>query len=205
MKIIGGVLAGGRGRRMAGIDKPFAQLAGRPLVAHVIERLATQTEGIILNANTAPERFDQFGLDVVADSLDGYRGPLAGVHALMQAARQRGASHVLVVPADTPFLPRDLLARLLMADQEETTVRIACSNARRHPVVALWPVALADELGEHLAATGDMSMKAFLGRLKTAEADFSRPDEPDPFFNINEPADLARAEQCISGPAGGNA
>ncbi|MBU4530548.1 MAG: molybdenum cofactor guanylyltransferase MobA [Hoeflea sp.] len=202
MKTVGGILAGGRGRRMEGIDKPFAELAGRPLIAHVIERLARQTDGVILNANSAPERFDAFGLDVVADSIEGFCGPLAGVHALMQAARNHGASHVLVVPADTPFLPRDLLPRLVAADRDETIVRIACSNKRQHPVVALWPVTLADHLGAYLAATADLSMAAYLRQIGIAEADFSDPDAPDPFFNINDPADLARAEQIISSSGG---
>ncbi|KGF67232.1 molybdopterin-guanine dinucleotide biosynthesis protein A, partial [Hoeflea sp. BAL378] len=65
MKLLGGILAGGRGRRMEGIDKPFAELAGRPLIAHVIDRLAPQVDGIVLNANSEPGRFDRFGLDVV--------------------------------------------------------------------------------------------------------------------------------------------
>ncbi len=202
MKTIGGILAGGRGRRMEGIDKPFAQLAGRPLIAHVIDRLAGQTDGVILNANSAPERFDGIGLDVVADSILGFRGPLAGVHALMQAARDRGASHVLVVPADTHFLPRDLLARLVAVVPDETVVRIACSNKRQHPVVALWPASLAGHLGDYLASTADLSMAAYLRQIRIAEADFSDPDAPDPFFNINDPADLARAEQLINSSVG---
>ncbi|MDP2120621.1 MAG: molybdenum cofactor guanylyltransferase MobA [Hoeflea sp.] len=201
MKVIGGILAGGRGRRMEGLDKPFAPLAGRPLIAHVIDRLAPQVDGIILNANSEPGRFDAFGLDVVPDSIEGYRGPLAGIHVLMQAAGARGASHVLVVPADTPFLPHDLLARLTTADPDEAVVRIAASNGRQHPVVALWPAALADRLGEYLAATADLSMAAYLRQLPIAEADYTVPDAPDPFFNINDPADLARAELLVQGLA----
>jgi len=202
MKTIGGILAGGRGRRMEGIDKPLAELAGRPLIAHVIDRLAAQTDGVIVNANSAPERFDAFGLDVVADRIGGFRGPLAGVHALMQAAHVRGASHVLVVPADTPLLPRNLLSRLKEAAADETVARIASSNRRQHPVVALWPAALATHLGDYLAATADLSMAAYLRQIRIAEADFTDPDAPDPFFNINDPADLARAEQLI-GDSGG--
>lgn len=201
MTVLGGILAGGRGRRMEGIDKPFAELGGRPLIAHVIDRLAPQVDGIILNANSAPGRFDGFGLDVVADSRDGYRGPLAGVHALMQAAESRGASHVLVVPADTPFLPRDLLARLQAAAEDPSTVRVACSNGRRHPVAALWPAALEGALGDHLATAEDLSMAAYLRTVPVAEAEFAAGDESDPFFNVNDPADLARAEQLLGGPA----
>lgn len=198
MKIIGGILAGGRGRRMPGLDKPFAPLAGRPLIAHVIARLAPQTDAIILNANVRPDRFAQFGLDVIADQIEGYRGPLAGIHALMLAARDRGASHVLVVPADTPFLPGDLSCRLSASSPDADAVRIACSNGRRHPVVALWPASLVAGLAEHLAATEDLSLVAYLRQVTAHEIDFSEAGKPDPFFNINEPADLEQAERLIS-------
>ena len=199
MRIIGGILAGGQGRRMPGIDKPFAELAGLPLISHVIARLAQQTETVIINANGAPERFRIFGLDVIPDQIDGFRGPLAGVHALIQQANIIGAGHVLVAPADTPFLPSDLLERLLMAADEQDTVRVASSHGRRHPVVALWPVSLASDLADYLITSEDLSMVAYLRRVAVAEADFTGSEGLDPFFNINAPEDLARAEMMISG------
>ena len=204
MKVLGGILAGGRGTRMQGIDKPFAVLSGRPLIAHVIDSLAPQVDGVVLNANAEPGRFDGFGLDIVPDSLEGYRGPLAGIHALMQAGLARAASHVLVVPADTPFLPGDLRARLAAADPDEAVVRIACSNGRQHPVVALWPANLAGHLGRYLASTTDLSMAAYLRQVQVAQADFTDPDAPDPFFNINEPADLTEAERLLGGRGDGS-
>lgn len=199
MRIIGGILAGGQGRRMPGIDKPFAELAGLPLISHVIARLAQQTETVIINANGGSERFLRFGLDVIPDQIDGFRGPLAGVHALMQQANIIGAGHVLVAPADTPFLPSDLLERLLMAADEQETVRVASSHGRRHPVVALWPVSLASDLADYLITSEDLSMVAYLRRVAVAEADFTGSEGLDPFFNINAPEDLARAEMMISG------
>ncbi|OCW57923.1 molybdenum cofactor guanylyltransferase MobA [Hoeflea olei] len=198
MRIWGGILAGGRGLRMQGLDKPFADLAGQPLVAHVIARLAPQTAGLVINANTAPERFHGFGLDIVADSHAGYRGPLAGIETLLRAGRARNASHMLVAPADTPFLPHDLCARLSAAAQAPMAVRVACSSGRRHPVVALWPTALHDDLDRYLAATDDLSMAAYMRRLDLAEVDFSDPLGRDPFFNINDPADLAHAERLAA-------
>jgi len=198
MKIIGGILAGGLGRRMTGFDKPFAPLAGRPLIAHVIDRLSPQTGTILLNANADPARFTQFGFDVVADRISGHKGPLAGIHTLMQAAGERGASHVLVVPADTPFLPQDLAGRLASSCSDAETVRIACSHGRRHPVAALWPVSLAPALAAHLASTDDLSLAAYLRQLSTVETDFSEAGQPDPFFNINEPADLVEAETLLA-------
>lgn len=198
MNVIGGVLAGGRGRRMEGIDKPFADLAGKPLMSHVIRRLKPQTGDVILNANGEPGRFDPFGLDVVADRIGGFRGPLAGLHALMVAAGERGATHLLSAPADTPFLPHDLLARLTGSGNAPDVARIASSNGRRQPVVALWPVDLAKGLEAYLSKTGDLSMAAYLRQIETTETEFPVTDGLDPFFNINTPGDLEQAERLLA-------
>ncbi|WP_394688955.1 molybdenum cofactor guanylyltransferase MobA [Hoeflea sp.] len=198
MNVIGGILAGGRGRRMEGIDKPLAILAGKPLISRVISRLMPQTGDVILNANSEPGRFDRFGLDVIADRIDGFRGPLAGVHALMAAAAERGASHLLSAPADTPFLPNDLLARLTGSDNTPGVVKIASSNGRRQPVVALWPVELAESLGAHLTKTEDLSMAAYLRQVESSETEFPVINGLDPFFNINTPGDLEQAERQIA-------
>lgn len=198
MSIVGGILAGGRGSRMEGIDKPFADLAGKPLIAHVINRLMPQTGKLMINANGEPGRFDQFGLDVVADRIGGFRGPLAGLHALMVAAGEHGASHLLTAPADTPFLPHDLLARLTSIENAPGVARIASSNGRRQPVVALWPVELAEGLETYLAKTEDLSMAAYLRQIETAETGFPVIDGLDPFFNINTPSDLEQAERLMA-------
>jgi molybdopterin-guanine dinucleotide biosynthesis protein A len=196
--IVGGILAGGRGLRMEGTDKPFAELAGKPLIAHVISPLMAQTGKVMINTNGEPDRFDQFGLDVIADRIDGFRGPLAGLHALMAAAAERGASHLLSAPADTPFLPHDLLAGLTGRDNAPGVARIASSNGRRQPVVALWPVELAEGLGAYLAKTEDLSMAAYLRQIESTETEFPVIDGLDPFFNINTPGDLKQAERLIA-------
>ncbi|EDQ33583.1 molybdopterin-guanine dinucleotide biosynthesis protein A, proteobacterial [Hoeflea phototrophica DFL-43] len=198
MNIIGGILAGGRGRRMEGIDKPFAELDGKPLIAHVIRRMTPQAGEVIINANGEAERFDQFGFDVIADRIDGFRGPLAGLHALMVAAGERGGSHLLSVPADTPFLPADLATRLTSVENTDGAARIASSKGRRQPVVALWPVDLAKGLEAYLSKTGDLSMAAYLRQIETTETGFPVIDGLDPFFNINTPGDLEQAERLIA-------
>ena len=109
-------------------------------------------------SDSDPDRFSEFGLDVVADRIVGFRGPLAGIQALMQAGRDRGASHVLVVPADTPFLPDDLASRLSSADPEQATVRVACSLGR-----------------QGAAATGPRGA-AFRGQLRDGFSADIRPD-----------------------------
>ena len=116
--MIGVVLAGGKSSRMGGGDKALLPLGGRPLLAHVIERLAPQVAEIVLNANDDPGRFAAFGLPHVPDRLAGQMGPLAGIHAgLAWAEANRPESRfVITVAADTPFFPNDLVSRLVRGD-----------------------------------------------------------------------------------------
>eukprot|EP01136_Pigoraptor_vietnamica_P003321 Opistho-1_new@32433 len=96
---LGLLLAGGLARRMGGGDKPLRTIAGRTILAHVIERLGPQCDGLLLNANGDPSRFADYGLPVVADSVPDFAGPLAGILAGLDwlAANRQGAPHVLCV------------------------------------------------------------------------------------------------------------
>ena len=138
------ILAGGRSRRMGGGDKCLLPLVGRPVLAHVIDRIRPQAETLALNANGDATRFAGFGLPVIADDESDFAGPLAGILAALDwASRMRpSAAAVLTVPGDTPFLPRDLLARLAAL----RLPAIAQSAGRVHPVVGLWPLSLRDAL-----------------------------------------------------------
>ena len=192
------VLAGGLARRMGGGDKPLRLLGGRPLLAHVIDRVAPQVAGIILNANGDPARFAAFGLPVVADPLPDYPGPLAGVLAALDwaAAERPGVATVLSVPGDGPFLPADLVARLEAA-RRAAGVPMACaaSGGWTHPPIALWPVALRGALRAALLA-GEKKIDRWTARFGCASAEW--PAVPvDPFFNANAPADLAAAEALL--------
>jgi len=190
------LLAGGLARRMGGGDKPLRVLRGRTLLDHVIARIRPQVRALVLNANGDAARFAAWGLEVVADPLPGFPGPLAGVLAGMRwaAARHPDAGAVLSVPTDTPFLPADLVARLDAA-RAAVGVPIACaaSGGRTHPVVALWPVALADALEAALRA-GERKIDAWTARYGVAEAAFDDA-AGDPFFNVNQPDELAEAER----------
>jgi molybdopterin-guanine dinucleotide biosynthesis protein A len=190
---VGVLLAGGLARRMGGGDKPLLTLAGRPLLAHAAAALAPQCTALVLNANGDPARFAAFGLPVVADTLPGHPGPLAGILAGMRwaAAHHPGRADILTIAADTPLLPGDFGARLAAA---RGTAPIACarSGGWTHPTAALWPVALADRLEAAIRA-GARGVLAWATGEGLALADFAA--EPhDPFFNINTPQDLAAAE-----------
>ncbi|MBX6742704.1 MAG: molybdenum cofactor guanylyltransferase MobA [Acetobacteraceae bacterium] len=192
------VLAGGLARRMGGGDKPLRPLGGKPLLDHVLERVAPQVAAVVLNANGDPVRFLAYGLPVVPDGLPDYPGPLAGVLAgLDWAAEHRpDLPWLLSVPGDCPFLPRDL-AEGLHAAREAAGVKLACarSGGQAHPPVGLWPVALREELRAAVLA-GERKIDRWTARFGCAHADW--PAEPrDPFFNANAPEDLAEAETLL--------
>lgn len=191
---IGVILAGGLARRMGGGDKPLVEIARRPILQHVIDRLRPQCGRLAINANGDPARFARFGLPVVADGVEGFAGPLAGVLAGMDFGAGKGAAHVLTAPGDTPFLPADLVSRLQEARMRTgAEIAVAASDARTHHAVALWPVALREDLRRALLDEDERKVSAFIARFANVTVEW--PVEPyDPFFNVNRPEDLARAE-----------
>jgi molybdopterin-guanine dinucleotide biosynthesis protein A len=197
---LGVILAGGLARRMGGGDKPLQRLAGRTILERVVERFRPQCDGLILNANGDPARFAATGLPVVPDDLGDYPGPLAGILAALDwaAANRPEIAFVASVAADTPFLPRDFVARL---DRERAgnpaQVVCAASGGRTHPVDALWPVALRDDLRHALVDLGLRKMGLFADRRGAVHADW-RAHPIDPFLNVNTPEDLAEAEALIA-------
>jgi molybdopterin-guanine dinucleotide biosynthesis protein A len=194
------LLAGGLARRMGGGDKPLLRLGGRTLLEHVIARVRPQVRAMVLNANGDAGRFAAFGLPVVADPLPDHPGPLAGVLAGMQWTRTHfaDAPWLLSVPTDTPFLPPDLVARLAAGCATRGAV-LACaaSAGRRHPVVALWPVALAEDLAGALAG-GVRKVDAWTAGYRVAVVEFAA-FPTDPFFNVNRPDDLEAAARQTQG------
>ncbi len=157
----------------------------------------------MLNANGDPARFAAWRLPVVADETGDFAGPLAGVLAGLRWARRHHpqAADVLSVPTDTPFLPADLVRRL---SEGRGALPLACvaSQGRPHPVVALWPVALADTLAADLQA-GERKVETWMRRQGLAEVAFTVPDGADPFANVNTPDELAAAEARLREGRGG--
>lgn len=196
-KPLGVILAGGLATRMGGGDKSLRALQGRPILAHVIERLRPQVEAMALNANGDPTRLANWGLPVIPDSVDGFAGPLAGVLAGLDWAAERGGAGIVTVAADTPFFPADLADRLVAgAEAQGTPIALAATpegdRINRHPTFGLWPVALRDDLRD---ALNEGLRKVVLWTDRHGAATVPFPTEPfDPFFNINTPEDLATAE-----------
>lgn len=204
--ITGVLLAGGQSRRMfagaaTGGDKGLLDIAGQPMLAHVAARLKPQVGSMVINANGDPARFAAFGLPVIADTVSGHVGPLAGVLAGMRwsAAHAPAASHIATVSTDAPFLPVDLVARLAEG-MGKNPISMAASGGEIHPVIGLWPVALADDL-EVALKSGVRKVLAWTDRHGTTTVEFpfvqAGGRSVDPFFNANTPAELDEARLLL--------
>ncbi len=194
---LGGILAGGLARRLGGGDKGLRSIAGRSVLARLVERMAPQVTRLVLNANDDPARFAHLGLPVLADSLPDHPGPLAGVLAVMDwtATAETGIEWVLTLPGDAPFLPRDLVSRL-HAERLRAGATLACaaSDGRTHPVIAVWPVSMRHELRQAVSVEGIRKIDRFTARHATVAVEW--PVAPvDPFFNVNTLEDLAEADR----------
>ena len=205
--IAGVIFAGGSARRLfpespSGGDKGLADLGGQPMLAHIVARFKPQVARLILNINGPAERFSHFQLDVVADEGPGEHGPLAGlVAALAWASRTGGTSAMATVSTDVPFLPTDLVARLAAACEGRLDRPVlAASAGRRHPTIALWPVALEADARETLKR-GELSVDAFAKRHGAIAVSFPMGNiggrTVDPFLNANTPDDLAAARALL--------
>lgn len=190
MNIFGVILAGGEGRRMGGADKALLPLGGRPLVAHVADRLGPQVAALAISANGDPARLAGLGLPVLADARP--CGPLAGVLAGLRWAEGQGATALVSVAVDTPFFPCDLVPRLcLAAESTPAGLAIAESGGRLHPTFALWPVMLAPALAAFLASGAKPRVMDFARAQGAAAAPWAGEEA---FLNLNTPEDLRRAE-----------
>ena len=205
MNILGLLLAGGQSRRMGGGDKSLRLLGGRPLLQHVIERMRPQAAALVLNANGDPQRFVGFGLPVVADSVPDFAGPLAGIMAGLDWAAEHRPDCPLIasVATDAPFLPRDLVSRLLAGmDAEGADLACAASGGQAHPVIGLWPVRLRSDLRRALVEEGVRKVDLWTTRHRLATVPFPNlrqedGTEIDPFFNANRPEDLDGAAALL--------
>jgi molybdenum cofactor guanylyltransferase len=191
------VLAGGLARRMGGGDKGLIRIGRETILERAVARVGPQCAGVIINANGDPTRFAAFRLPVVADDVEGFAGPLAGILAGLDwlAANAPTIGWLASVPGDCPFLPRDLVSRLHAA-RTATGVPLACAKSGdwRHPVVGLWPVDLRADLRRAVVTEGLRKIEVWTARHGVALAEW--PAEPvDPFFNVNTPEDAAQAQR----------
>jgi molybdopterin-guanine dinucleotide biosynthesis protein A len=187
--VTGVVLAGGLGRRMGGVDKGLRVLRGKPMVEWAIERFAPQVGELLINANQNIDAYAAFGHRVIPDAIAGFAGPLAGLHRGLSEARY---DLVATVPCDSPFLPLDLVSRLLAGvEQERAELAVARTGDQPHPVFSLCRKTVLDNLTAFLE-NGGRKIDAWYSALRVVEVPFD--DNPDAFSNINTQAELRAAQ-----------
>lgn len=188
-KLAAVVLAGGSARRLGGVDKPLLELAGRPLLQHILDRL--KIADIAISANGDPARYARFGLPVLHDGAFEGEGPLAGILAGLDWAESLGATELLSVPGDTPFIPANLAVALSPAPA------CAASRGRLHYLVALWPVSCREHARSILSRPGPRDIRHFSAAIGMRRVDFPT-GKCDAYLNINTPEDLAAARRTLS-------
>ena len=200
--VVGVLLAGGLSRRMGGGDKSLLELDGESILTHVVRRARPQVGTLVLNANGDPKRFEAFGLPVVADVIGGFAGPLAGILTGMTWAAENApdARWLASFATDAPFLPDDLGARLAAALVDDAAdIACAMSGGRTHPVFALWPVELRDQLRDAMESEDMRKIDRWTARYRVVHVDFEV-TAIDPFFNVNRPENLEEAAALLARP-----
>lgn len=184
-QVTGLVLAGGLGRRMGGVDKGLQLFNGKPLVEHVIERLTPQVGTLLINANRNSKAYGELGYPIVPDRIQGYAGPLAGLHAGLSACT---TPLLVCAPCDSPRLPADLVARLcdaLVSSGAEVAIPATASGLQ--PAFVLARREVLSELTSYLAS-GRRRMQEWCEELRLSVVDFA---DESAFFNANTLADLS--------------
>jgi molybdenum cofactor guanylyltransferase len=203
--ICGLLLAGGQSRRMGGGDKCLLDIGGKTLLRRIADTAAPQVGPLVLNTNSNPDLFREYGLPIAPDVVDGFAGPLAGVLTGLEWAlvNARDCDWVASFACDAPFAPADLVARLMDAVMREgADMACASSGGRDHPVFALWPVRLAADLRSAVVDEELRKVDVWTARYTLACVDFGTDSGPaggDPFFNINRPEDLDTAAALLAG------
>lgn len=187
------ILAGGRATRMGGIDKGLAQLAGKSMVEHVLERLAPQVDHVLLNANRNLEQYGSLGPVVVEDSLEDFQGPLAG---MLSGLHHCSTPLMITAPCDSPLPPLDYVSRMLTAlENDNAELAVATDGKRLQPVFCLMRAELAPSMQAFLEA-GDRKIDLWFSQHQMVSVSFE--DQPQAFANINSPEELILIEQLLN-------
>ena len=188
-EITGVILAGGRARRMGGIDKGLILLNGKPMVVHVIAALRAEIDNLLINANRNLEQYAAFGYPVIPDIMDGYLGPLAGIASGMRAA---SSQYIVTAPCDSPLVANNLVRRLYATlTREGADISVAHDGERAHPVFAMMRRDLLPNLIDYLNA-GERKIDRWYAQHRLAVAYFR--DQPEAFRNVNSPEERAELE-----------
>lgn len=181
--VTGVILAGGEGRRMGGQDKGWVEYEGQPLIQHVIQRLQPQVDALLINANRNQATYAALGFRVIEDLQEGFHGPLMGILTGLQSAE---TEWVVFAPCDGPFLPTDLVSRLLLAaGTHNTPIAVAADGERLQPVVVLLHTRLTSPLQAAMQG-GERKPDRWYASMGMTQVDF----DPASLRNFNRPEEL---------------
>lgn len=177
------ILCGGRGTRMDNQDKGLILFRGKPLVTHLIERLTSQVEHIMINANRHHRTYQLLGYPVFSDLMSGYLGPLAGIYSGLHYAT---TDWCVFVSCDTPFIPNDLVIKLYHGIDKQKAAYVS-DGLRHHPTLLLIHKQLRQSLKNDIE-NGQRKLQLFLNHYQATKVDFS--ESAHSFVNINTPQQL---------------
>ena len=194
-KVLGVILAGGLSKRMKGENKFFKKINNKTIIEHIILKASQQVTKLIINANINKSKFKKFDLDIIKDSVKGFKGPLAGILSAMQYGKKNNFKWLVTLPCDAPFFPFDLVNKLLKnAEKKKCKIVIVKSNNRTHPVIGIWSISLKKSLSNTLVKENIKKIDLFIKKHNFSIVNFSY-DKIDPFFNINSYRDLDKAKK----------
>jgi len=178
-----GILAGGRGTRLGGVDKAWLQRDGVPQVVRIAKRFAAEVDAILVSANGDPGRYAVHGLVAIADVATG-AGPIGGLDALARACR---TPWLLTVPVDLVGVNECLLQTLRAHAAGRGA--FAVDDDGPQPLVALWNLALLRADLASAIAAGDRAVHRLQESLGMQPVRLPGVR----FGNLNTPADLHAA------------
>ncbi len=190
-KPAGVILAGGRSSRMGGTSKALLELGGQSLLAHVIHRLQPQLDSLLLSTGGPETDLESYGLPLVADVSPGYQGPLTGLYSALQYLSRTGTKAGLVLcPCDAPFIPLDLVEKLVRAAAgNPASVVVVSYQDYLQPTFSLWQNHHLPAIHDAVVNRGDGGLKYMLRSLPHIVVEWVSA-EPPPFYNVNTPEDL---------------
>ena len=195
--VLGVILAGGLSRRMKGGNKFFKKINGKFLIEYVIHNASDQVSRLIINTNSNSSKFKKFNLEIINDSVKGFKGPLSGILSAMHYGEQKNFKWIVTMPCDAPFFPINLVSKLMeKAREKKCKIVIAKSNKRVHPVFGIWSISLKNSLSKTLIKENQRKIDLFIHKHSYSVVNFSYKNI-DPFFNINDYNDLKKSNNFL--------
>lgn len=170
---------------MGGRDKGLVELDKTPFIQRLLDLVSPFSDDLIISCNRNMEIYARYGVTLVQDANNNFQGPLAGILAGMRQARH---SNLLVLPCDTPYLPKELPIRLFKAHQQTPqAVTLVNDGERQQPLHAILPTRLKDDLASYLEQ-GQRAVMGWYSRHPLNTVDLS--NDTGAFININRQSEL---------------